>query len=150
VKLTERLRVIEIARAWRGFQLVCTTLSAVMRGHSRPKDGVASLAYDPRIHAIARHAVDLREASAAAPLHGWPGHRRAKRRRPFGRLCPAMTWMGWCKPSCEPQDRISAYFDRKVAQAAHVKVGSPNSTSLSWNSRSNGMYGPPIEPCGVP
>jgi hypothetical protein len=25
-------------------------LSAVMRGHSRPKDGVASLAYDPRIH----------------------------------------------------------------------------------------------------
>jgi hypothetical protein len=22
----------------------------VMRGHSRPKDGVASLAYDPRIH----------------------------------------------------------------------------------------------------
>src|SRR4051812_35772620 len=25
-------------------------LSTVMRGHSRPKDGVASLAYDPRIH----------------------------------------------------------------------------------------------------
>jgi hypothetical protein len=24
-------------------------LSVVMRGHSRPKDGVASLAYDPRI-----------------------------------------------------------------------------------------------------
>ena len=39
-----------------------------MRGHSRPKDGVASLAYDPRIYAIARHAVDLRAASAAAPF----------------------------------------------------------------------------------
>jgi len=25
-----------------------------MRGHSRPKDGVASLAYDPRIHPFAR------------------------------------------------------------------------------------------------
>jgi hypothetical protein len=24
----------------------------VMRGHSRPKDGVASLAYDPRIHPL--------------------------------------------------------------------------------------------------
>jgi hypothetical protein len=23
-----------------------------MRGHSRPKDGVASLAYDPRIHLL--------------------------------------------------------------------------------------------------
>jgi hypothetical protein len=37
-------------RSWSAFQLVCTTLSTVMRGHSRPKDGVASLAYDPRIH----------------------------------------------------------------------------------------------------
>ena len=27
-----------------------------MRGLSRPKDGVASLAYDPRIHTVARHA----------------------------------------------------------------------------------------------
>jgi hypothetical protein len=26
------------------------TLSAVIAGHSRPKDGVASLAYDPAIH----------------------------------------------------------------------------------------------------
>jgi hypothetical protein len=25
-----------------------------MRGHSRPKDGVASLAYDPRIHLLAK------------------------------------------------------------------------------------------------
>jgi len=25
-------------------------LSVIMRGHSRPKNGVASLAYDPRIH----------------------------------------------------------------------------------------------------
>ena len=25
-----------------------------MRGHSRPKDGVASLAYDPRIHEAAQ------------------------------------------------------------------------------------------------
>jgi hypothetical protein len=26
----------------------------VMRGHIRPKDGVASLAYDPRIHEMVR------------------------------------------------------------------------------------------------
>jgi hypothetical protein len=49
---------------WSGFQLVCTTLSAVMRG------------LDPRIHAVARHASDLREASVAAPIHGWPGQAR--------------------------------------------------------------------------
>jgi hypothetical protein len=38
-------------------------LSAVMRGHSRPKDGVASLAYDPRIHLLAKN-------------DGLPGHAR--------------------------------------------------------------------------
>jgi hypothetical protein len=31
-------------------QLAWPAISTVMRGHSRPKDGVASLAYDPRIH----------------------------------------------------------------------------------------------------
>jgi hypothetical protein len=31
---------------------LCLDLSAVMAGHSRPKDGVASLAYVPAIHAL--------------------------------------------------------------------------------------------------
>ena len=33
--------------------LSAVSLSAVMAGHSRPKDGVASLAYVPAIHALA-------------------------------------------------------------------------------------------------
>ncbi len=32
-----------------------------MRGHSRPKDGVASLAYDPRVHELARLTQALRK-----------------------------------------------------------------------------------------
>jgi hypothetical protein len=32
-----------------------------MPGHSRPKDGVASLAYDPGIHALARLTQALRK-----------------------------------------------------------------------------------------
>jgi hypothetical protein len=31
-------------------QLICASFSIVMPGHSRPKDGVASLAYVPGIH----------------------------------------------------------------------------------------------------
>jgi hypothetical protein len=31
-------------------KLGAATFSAIMPGHSRPKDGVASLAYDPGIH----------------------------------------------------------------------------------------------------
>src|ERR1044071_3285002 len=42
------------------------------------------------------------------------------------------------------------YLLRNVGHAAQPAVGSPNSVSLSWNSRSNGMNGPPIEPAGVP
>jgi hypothetical protein len=33
----------------------------IMPGHSRPKDGVASLAYDPGIHALARLTQALRK-----------------------------------------------------------------------------------------
>ena len=31
---------------------ICTELKFVMAGHSRPKDGVASLAYVPAIHVL--------------------------------------------------------------------------------------------------
>ena len=37
----------------------------VMPGHSRPKDGVASLAYDPGIHAMLQRRAILR----VSPLH---------------------------------------------------------------------------------
>jgi hypothetical protein len=33
---------------------------SVMPGHSRPKDGVASLAYDPGIHAMPQQSENLR------------------------------------------------------------------------------------------
>jgi hypothetical protein len=39
--------------------------SLVMRGHSRSKNGVASLAYDPRIHAEARQRGPNRNAEAS-------------------------------------------------------------------------------------
>jgi hypothetical protein len=48
-----------------------------MRGYGRPKYGVASLAYDPRIHAIAPHTLDY---VRLPPLHCFmdgrvkPGH----------------------------------------------------------------------------
>jgi hypothetical protein len=32
----------------------------VTRGHSRPKDGVASLAYDPRVHTVLRQSTLVR------------------------------------------------------------------------------------------
>jgi hypothetical protein len=47
-----------------------------MRGRSRSKNGVASLAYAPRIH-------------AAYPLHGLPGASAAK--TALRAFCPAMT-----------------------------------------------------------
>jgi hypothetical protein len=40
-----------------------------MRGHSRPKDGVASLAYDPRIHELVQLKAVLRKTSAAERGH---------------------------------------------------------------------------------
>src|SRR5260221_8057480 len=39
----------------------------VMPGHSRPKDGVAALAYDPGIHPMERRTLALRKTSAAEP-----------------------------------------------------------------------------------
>jgi hypothetical protein len=40
----------------------CTESTVVMAGHSRPKDGVASLAYVPAIHALLRvQDVDARD-----------------------------------------------------------------------------------------
>jgi hypothetical protein len=47
----------------------------VMRGLSRPKDGVASLAYDPRIHAAAQRPKTVR-MSRVALHHGLPGQAR--------------------------------------------------------------------------
>jgi len=44
--------------------------TAVMAGHSRPKDGVATLAYDPAIHD---------ELMEFAVLHGPPGQARGWR-----------------------------------------------------------------------
>jgi hypothetical protein len=41
--------------------------SAVTRGHRRPKDGVLSRAYDPRVHDAFQRA---------AMLHGLPGRAR--------------------------------------------------------------------------
>jgi hypothetical protein len=51
----------------------------VMRGHSRSKNGVASLAYDPRIHAFlsVQQDVNGRVIRAFTPV--------------FDGLCPAMT-----------------------------------------------------------
>jgi len=40
--------------------------SFVIAGHSRPKDGVASLAYDPAIHGEAQRVAPVR----CCPLHG--------------------------------------------------------------------------------
>jgi hypothetical protein len=47
-----------------------------MRGHSRLKDGVASLAYDPRIHEMAqqKQSWDLNSRRLG---HGLPGHGRS-------------------------------------------------------------------------
>ncbi len=39
------------------------TCPAVMRGHSRPKDGVLSHAHDPRIHDETRHDKLFRSSS---------------------------------------------------------------------------------------
>jgi hypothetical protein len=36
-------------------------LSVVMPGHSRPKDGVATLAYDPGTHNEAQRTIALRQ-----------------------------------------------------------------------------------------
>jgi len=44
-----------------------------MRGHSRSKNGVASLAYDPRIHADVPQS---RLTSKFVPQHGLPGQAR--------------------------------------------------------------------------
>jgi hypothetical protein len=46
-----------------------------MPGHSRPKDGVASLAYDLGIHAVLQQATFLRFGFAAL-AHGLPGQAR--------------------------------------------------------------------------
>ena len=53
----------------------------VMSGLSRPKDGVASLAYDPRIHEMERPTMVLRKASGVDRRHGLPGHGAIARRR---------------------------------------------------------------------
>jgi hypothetical protein len=47
----------------------------VMRGHSRPKDGVLSHAYDPRIHEASQ--VISRKDFGFAPRHGCAGQARA-------------------------------------------------------------------------
>jgi hypothetical protein len=46
-----------------------------MRGHSRPKDGVATLAYDPRIHDEVAASETLR-LHLQQPHHGLPGQAR--------------------------------------------------------------------------
>jgi hypothetical protein len=48
----------------------------VIAGHSRPKDGVASLAYDPAIHERARLKAVLRKTSAVEAGSWITGSRR--------------------------------------------------------------------------
>jgi hypothetical protein len=43
-------------------------LSFVIAGHSRPKDGVASLAYDPAIHVATAHVADFFSGSALSAI----------------------------------------------------------------------------------
>ncbi len=44
----------------------------VMAGHSRPKDGVATLAYDPAIHEAPPRVQPYVRFSFDEPLHEWP------------------------------------------------------------------------------
>jgi hypothetical protein len=44
-----------------------------MPGHSRPKDGVALLAYDPGIHDLVASVAVLRKSANDEHAHGLPG-----------------------------------------------------------------------------
>ena len=50
--------------------------SLVLPAHSRPKDGVATLAYDPGIHDETQRTVALRKHAVDEPHHGLPGQAR--------------------------------------------------------------------------
>src|SRR5215212_9047987 len=58
----------------------CTDVKFVVPGHSRPKDGVASLAYDPGIHEAARRNATLPPVFADTH-HGLPDQARQRRTR---------------------------------------------------------------------
>src|SRR5438045_7044860 len=62
-------------------------LSFVLPGHSRPKHGVASLAYDPGIHEAAPRSTTLQIAFVDTH-HGLPGQARQRRTRGSVRTSP--------------------------------------------------------------
>jgi hypothetical protein len=87
----------------------------VMRGHSRPKDGVATLAYDPRIHEATQRRkpyvvdaspwmagsspamtnVGFGETNPRTPFGGT--NPRNEPERPFWRNEPEIAfWRNWC------------------------------------------------------
>src|SRR5207253_6243086 len=58
-----------------------------MPGHSRPKDGVATLAYDPGIHEAVQRRIALRLSRVDA-RHGLPGQARQRRGEVAKRRAP--------------------------------------------------------------